>query len=101
MTRAKWQNHVYVADDLPFDFDAEQAHWHMSGEDKPDYHDILERIVLRGSGQRSASDQHRELVNKAESTQQRRAVFSAAGEQLHTDSRHGVDGPAALHARGQ
>src|SRR5699024_2739057 len=27
MTRAKWQNHVYVADDLPFDFDAEQAHW--------------------------------------------------------------------------
>src|SRR5699024_12786961 len=57
---------IYVADDLPFDFDAEQAHWHMSGEDKPDYNDILERIVLRDSGQRSASDQHQELVNRSE-----------------------------------
>ena len=101
MTRAKWQNHVYVADDLPFDFDAEQAHWHMSGEDKPDYNDILERIVLRDSGQRSASDQHRELVNKAESTQQRRELFSTAADMLHTDYRREVVEPAVIRALGE
>src|SRR5699024_1679614 len=101
MTRAKWQNHVYVADDLPFDFDAEQAHWHMSGEDKPDYNDILERIVLRDSGQRSASDQHRELVNKAESTQQRRELFATAADMLHTDYRREVVEPAVIRALGE
>ena len=101
MTRAKWQNHVYVADDLPFDFDAEQAHWHMSGENKPDYNEVLEGIVLRDAGQRSAIDQHKELLNKADSDQERRNLYSSAADLLHTQYRREVIEPTVIRALGQ
>src|SRR5699024_4465571 len=57
--------------------------------------------VLRDSGQRSASDQHRELVNKAESTQQRRELFATAADMLHTDYRREVVEPAVIRALGE
>lgn len=101
MTRAKWQNHVYVAEDSAFDFDAEQAHWHMSGVENPDYNDVLDRIVLRDNGQRSAIDQHKELTNQAASEDERKSLFSTATDMLHTSYRHEVVEPAVLRTLGE
>ena len=73
----------------------------MSGVENPDYNDVLDRIVLRDNGQRSAIDQHKELINQAASEDERKSLFSTATDMLHTSYRHEVVEPAVLRTLGE
>ncbi|MCQ9334905.1 relaxase domain-containing protein [Corynebacterium phoceense] len=101
MTRGKWQNHVYVAEDSAIDFDSEMAHWHMSGVENSDYNRILERIVMHDSGQKSATDRHHDLIKQATGDEEKRSIYRTAADLLHTDYRREVIEPAVQRHLGQ
>ena len=88
MTRGKKQNHVYVATDAALDFDAEDAHWHMAGDNAAaDYRDILRTIVTRDRGQISATDIRDELHREANSPDRLRELYASAADMLTHDWR--------------
>lgn len=94
LTRGKKQNHAYVAEDSPLDLGAEDAHWHMSGENTaPNYRDILESIVTRDSGQRSATDMLAEQHRAADSPQRKKELYGTAVDMLTTQWRRDVVEP--------
>ncbi|WP_165858042.1 MobF family relaxase [Corynebacterium alimapuense] len=91
LTRGKKQNHVYVAEDIQSDLESEDAHWHMSGEHHAlDYREILNSIVERDQGQRSATDLDRELLTEQASDQRRGELLATATDMLTTQWRRDV-----------
>lgn len=83
LTRGRRQNHAYVPQDAQIDLDAEGGHWHMSGDDAPaSGRDILQRIVARDDGQRSATEVREEMERAAHSPERLRELFSVAADVL-------------------
>lgn len=91
LTRGRRQNHVYVSQDTGIDLDAEDGHWHMSGEDTPATgREILERIVSRDTGQRSATEVREELIRASRSPKRARELFGVAADVLTANWRTNV-----------
>ncbi|WP_158256098.1 MobF family relaxase [Corynebacterium sp. 13CS0277] len=81
MTRGKKENHAYCVTDNPFDFDAEDAHFHMAGVDpERDAKKILLHVLANTQGGETASE-----IRDAERTH---AVSRKRLEELY---RFGVD----------
>lgn len=55
LSRGKFSNHAYVVEELAFDFEAEDAHYHYQGEQKaPQAMDVLRAVLARDGDEKSA-----------------------------------------------
>ncbi|AGG68098.1 MobF family relaxase [Corynebacterium callunae] len=94
LTRGKKQNHVYVSTDIAIDLESEDGHWHMSGDRAPDTaRDVLERIVARDTGQRSAIDIYQQLRTDADSPQRAAQLYGTAHDLLTSQWRREIVEP--------
>ncbi|WP_075725141.1 MobF family relaxase [Corynebacterium aquilae] len=84
MTRGKKENHAYCVTDNPFDFDAEDAHFHMAGVDpERDAMDILRHVLANTQGGETATEIRASERAQVVSRTRVEALYGFAAEEAH------------------
>lgn len=83
LSRGKWANHAYVANDVAFDFEAEDGHYHYQGQPPaPTAREVLESVIARDTRERSALEALRDEAVEATSPERVEQLWAVGKEMI-------------------